>query len=420
MSNLVTSAEFATWDIVQITTQLGMLDGFWGQYTKAHEQLISLANDDAEIDTHQDAMVTQLDVYTNASIVMKRKLRDLELATQNATAAVNAANGAVLPNGIDNGGAAQNGVQAINADGMNRFLEKIKVPKFNGEQHRWLPFYESFKSMVHDRNFSSVEKFHYLYNSLTERARNVIGGLDTAESYDEAWTTLVKRYDNKRIIVNAHLQHFIGHQVSSRPNSDDLLALVDVTLVTIRSLRTLEVPIDQWDAIMVFLISRKLDDKTRDFWEIEQKSTDIPKLQDMLDCIEGRARTLQLAEETKGSVKPTPVGNQRPGQNRQRATVHTTVASSNAATTTSATCLLCKQDHWIHGCPQLSSVPAGERFKLIKGIPNLCFNCLRVGHMKNECRSSGCKHCNLRHNSILCRRQPSSSDDAFASTSNNN
>lgn len=165
MSNLVGDAAFATWDIVQITTQLEILDGFWGQYTKAHEQLISLANDDAEIDTHQDAMVTQLDVYTNASIVMKRKLRDLELATQNATAAVNAANGAVLPNGIDNGGAAQNGVQAMNADGMNRFLEKIKVPKFNGEQHRWLPFYESFKSMVHDRNFSSVEKFHYLYNN---------------------------------------------------------------------------------------------------------------------------------------------------------------------------------------------------------------------------------------------------------------
>lgn len=417
----VQGVEAETWDIIRYKTELEMFEGFWNQYSNAHEQLVAISINDDEIDVHHGVMTAQSDIYMDTMVLIKRKIYELERVQVAAAALANTV--VTSPPAVS----AQSTLNVNNTDEVNRFLEKIKVPKFNGEQHKWLAFYSSFKSMVHDKNYSSIEKFHYLYNSLIDRARHVIGGLDTADSYEEAWKTLVKRYDNKRLLVNAHLQHFVNFQLSSRPGSNDLLSLVDVTLLTTRSLRTMEVPIEGWDAILVHLISRKLDDKTREFWETEQKSTDIPTLQNMLDCIESRARTLQLAEEAKGTAnasRSNTNNNQRQQQGRPTAAVNTTVATTNLGTTP-AGCLLCKQDHWLHRCPQLTNAPVDTRFNLIKGIPNLCFNCLRVGHVKIECRSSGCKHCpdNQRHNTLLCRRGAQTAANSYqlalASTSHN-
>lgn len=417
ISERVIAPEFDTWDDIQLSTELEMLNGYWSQYNSAHDELVSIAIDDDEITVHDDALAAQTDTYTRTRITLKRKVAEFETAraTANAQAAATALHAAQSQNGLPSG--AQHAItHAPNTEDVNRFLERIKVPKFTGEQHRWLAFYSSFKSMVHDKNYSNIEKFHYLYNSLTERARNVIGGLDTADSYEEAWTTLVKRYDNKRVIVTAHLHHFVGFQLPNRPGSNELLSLVDVTRLTTRSLRALQVPVEHWDAILVHLIAQKLDDRTREVWETEQKSTEIPKLQDMLDCIENRARTLQLAEESKGAAKPSTTNeNHRQGTKRQSAVVNTsTVANVGAKTTTTGNCVLCKQDHWVHRCPQLNNTPVSDRFDLIKGISNLCFNCLRIGHTKINCQSRGCRQCpgNMRHNTLLCTQATQSSNTA--------
>lgn len=419
ISDRIKSPQIDVWDDIQLSNEMDMLNGFWAQYVAAHETLVSISMDETEIDVHDDAMAVQADIYSEAKVTLRRRIVDIERATANQQ-------NSMIQNGEFNGG--RTAVSTLtNTDEVNRFLEKIKVPRFNGEQHKWLAFYSSFKSMVHDKNFSNIEKFHYLFYSLTERARNVIGGLDTADSYEEAWATLVKRYDNKRVIVNAHLQHFVGFQLQNRPGSNELLSLVDVTRLTIRSLRTLQVPVDEWDAILVYLISRKLDERTRDFWESEQNSTDIPRLKDMLDCIENRARTLQLAEESKGTVKPsTNNENQRQGKRQAVAVHNTTVVSTNGATTSNqANCSLCKQDHWTNRCPQFNNKSPFERYELIKGIPNICFNCLRIGHIKRDCQSSGCRNCpgNERHNTILCRRNApltGTTQSAITSTAQSN
>lgn len=390
----VTGGDFDIWDVIQVETELNLLTAFWTQYLDTHEKLVSASADEVEVNVHQDAMTAVLDTYSDAVNVMARKLRDLRLQDERQRNTVRESVNVDRPSVVHN------------ADEINRFLEKIKVPKFTGEQHRWLAFYKSFKSMVHDKGYAPVEKFHYLYNSLTEKTRKVIGGLDTAESYEEAWDTLIRRYDNKRVIVNAHLQHFTGFQLPAKPLSDDLLSLVDVTNLTTRSLRTMQIPTEHWDAILVFLISRKLDDKTREFWETEQKTTEIPKLDEMLACIESRARSLQLAEEARGQTRSTNVRNTH---HRQPVTVHAAAtADSGTSSASRPYCLLCKQEHWLHACPRLDDTPVNDRFALIRGIPNLCYNCLRTGHVKKECRSSSCKHCpnNQRHNSILCRRGP--------------
>lgn len=404
----VRSAEIENWDKVKTETELEQMERAWMQFSQAHDDLIARSADDAEIMVHQTVSDNALDTMTNAVVVMKRRVNDLSQQEHDAAqrANINEHTHFVAPQAVQN------------ADEINRFLEKIKVPKFTGEQHKWLAFYKSFKSMVHDKNYSPVEKFHYLFNSLTDRARSVIGGLDTAESYDEAWNTLIKRYDNKRVIVNAHLQHFVGCTVSSKPGSEDLLALVDVTNLTVRSMRAMNIPVDEWDAIMVFLISRKLDNRTREFWESEQRSTDVPTLAAMLACLENRARTLQLAEEATPTVKQTTTNNQK-NTRTGRQTVTSNTAVTNTATA-QAQCELCKQEHWLHRCPQLLGAPIDQRFDMIKGMSGVCFNCLRVGHMKNECRSSGCKFCpnNQRHNSLLCRRNAQSSADKQQTANN--
>lgn len=71
-----------------------------------------------------------------------------------------------------------------------------------------------------------------------------------------------------------------------------------------------------------------------------------------------------------------------------------------ALVSTTVSCKICNGNHPIYKCENLQKLSIIDRMK--KMIEErLCINCLALGHLVKDCRSSTCKKCDKRHNSLL-------------------
>jgi len=69
-------------------------------------------------------------------------------------------------------------------------------------------------------------------------------------------------------------------------------------------------------------------------------------------------------------------------------------------TTTATSCKICSGNHAIYRSEELLKQSISDRMKSIRE-KKLCINYLNAGHVAKECRSSTCKKCAGRHNTIF-------------------
>ena len=124
----------------------------------------------------------------------------------------------------------------------------IKMPKFecgdfHGDPKKWIAFRDSFDVAVSQKDLSNVEKFHYLRGYLKGEALRAIDGLAvTNENYSEAYEILEKRFGNKLVIVNSHMEELcLIEAVEDKDDTKGLRKLYDTVEVNLRSLRALGV-----------------------------------------------------------------------------------------------------------------------------------------------------------------------------------
>lgn len=145
------------------------------------------------------------------------------------------------------------------------------------------------------------------------------------------------------------------------------------------------------NAIMAIVYS-KLDPVSKGIWDF-QLSVQNPKLDDLVDFLVKRAAMLKAEQISVTS-----------------ASSFTVQGSSNlpkATGTISRTkyCLYCDQaSHNIFHCTYFDGlvIQAKERFLRDEGR---CFNCFQR-HPMEPCVQGDCRKCNLKHNSMLCPRNP--------------
>ncbi|XP_073967600.1 uncharacterized protein [Choristoneura fumiferana] len=81
-------------------------------------------------------------------------------------------------------------------------LPQIQIPSFSGNYAEWQAFHDLFTVLI-DTNTSlqNVQKLHYLKASLKGDAEVLLRQFSiTEDNYDEAWSVLKRRYDNKRYV----------------------------------------------------------------------------------------------------------------------------------------------------------------------------------------------------------------------------
>ena len=172
-------------------------------------------------------------------------------------------------------------------------LERIKLPTFSGNFAEWQSFHDLFLASVHNnKNLSETEKIVHLKSCLTGEAASIVSSFQATDgNYKEARALVLKRFDQKREIVFAHIRKFDEFKPLREESSSGLRSLSDCINECVRSLKVQEVPVQHWDLIMVYHSLKKLDRESRKQWSLDQDE-DLPTLDEFIKFVESRAHAL--------------------------------------------------------------------------------------------------------------------------------
>ncbi|XP_011312924.1 uncharacterized protein [Fopius arisanus] len=125
-----------------------------------------------------------------------------------------------------------------------RALPEISLPKFSGIYQESRPWRDLFQSLVGiNQDIPGVERMHYLRLCLSGEPLKLISNLPVSEeSFRIAWRTLVDRYENKRLLVAAHLDQLLNPAPMKSHSASDLNLLTSSITEALSALKALDQP----------------------------------------------------------------------------------------------------------------------------------------------------------------------------------
>ena len=279
-------------------------------------------------------------------------------------------------------------------------LPSIDLPHFDGDFKSWAEFKDNFTALV-DSNpvIGDVQRLQYLKKSLCPEALVTISTLKTeARNYQVAWKALVEQYERPQLIVLSHINIMLHYppvvKESAAKSALKLRALYNTMHNNLEALRNLNEPVDQWNAILIAIISEKLDENSKQEWERScLHGNERKTVKDLFNLIKTRCQFLESLSTRQAlsgrDEKPFNRNKQRP----RSGTTHT-------ATVTKC-CIVCKGEHPIYKCENILQKTPKERKAIAKSL-QLCLNCLKANHTAMECTSHPCTKCNKgKHHALL-------------------
>ncbi|XP_015596422.1 uncharacterized protein LOC107268298 [Cephus cinctus] len=132
--------------------------------------------------------------------------------------------------------------------------------------------------------------------------------------------------------------------------------MLDTVLKHMRALKALKRPTDQWDYVMIYLVTSRLDPLTSKEWETSIKKGEIPKFTELTDFLAQRCRALEASSRTqKGPSNPTKQGKSDQGKSTK---VH--------VATTNVMCAFCEKHHPIYRCNEFVQLKVEQWIKEAK------------------------------------------------------
>ncbi|XP_073964597.1 uncharacterized protein isoform X2 [Choristoneura fumiferana] len=180
-------------------------------------------------------------------------------------------------------------------------LPPIDVPVFCGKSTEYIPFINLFNSLIHNnKSLDSVQKLYYLRTYLKSEPLDLIKNLPLeANNYEKAHKLLEDRYNNKYKIVNDHIHNILDMKPISRATSSTLREFISTTRQQLAALANLDTKVIHWDAIILCILSRKLDTFTARAYQLERDCSKDPSMQEFLGYLEKRALALENADQDR-------------------------------------------------------------------------------------------------------------------------
>ncbi|XP_066253850.1 uncharacterized protein [Euwallacea similis] len=250
-------------------------------------------------------------------------------------------------------------------------LPDLGLPSFFGNYETWFSFKSIFKSLVHDRiDLSETEKLLYLKLCCKGDALKIIDSFEITPGNDTLALNLLKNVMR------------IKRQSAIKDSATNVRKLIDTVQQHKAALEKLKLPVVKWDALLNPIILSKLDERTNHDWERKQCHTESPTVNQLLDFLTDKCFAL---ESSRGFSRPQP---HRPDKDR----------NENRGLAENVN--ICNENHFVYQCPRFTQLSVSEKYNEIRKH-KLCSNCLRVGLLNQECKSSGCKKCAKKHNTAL-------------------
>ena len=271
-------------------------------------------------------------------------------------------------------------------------LPKLTLPSFSAEYTQWVSFWDQFTTLVDSkRDMTNVEKLSYLKLALKGDAAQIVSSLlVTDANYDTAKRKLEERYNNKRSIVKAHLASIHALPAIKKESSVELRKLLESTNEHVQALEALRLPVDHWDAILVYWLLEKLDSESRKQVELTHTGTDVLTFKELTTFMDRRSRALESSGDHPevSTAKTTPKK------------VHQEAYSSTVDHSTSCQMKECNGSYSISQCDRYKQLGTRERKTVVRKL-KLCMNCLGR-HFVADCPSKlCCRTCNGRHHTSL-------------------
>ncbi|XP_039309667.1 uncharacterized protein LOC105206883 [Solenopsis invicta] len=343
----------------EIKSRLTRLDNYWEQFQERHFELIALEGFEASAYNKSDVFTTTEESYFSVRAQFLTALSKKQTPERR----------------------------------MNRKL-------FSGDQLAWEDFRDLFSSLVHNvPDIPAVQKLQHLRSCLSGEAAAVVAKAPVTDAaYEGAWSDLVARYDNRRILLFSYMRNLLSCPGLSKASPAELKRLLGVVTQSIRAFASLERPVDKWDDWFVHLLVTKTDSQTRLQWETSLgNSRNFPSFQQLRDWMENRIRALEVANP---DVSPTQAASASGSRAIKPARV-----SANATSTfkpkPNGKCPLCKENHLLSYYAKYKGLTVANQGELAKKF-NLCLSCLRTGHRVDACAATGrCLVCSGKHHTSL-------------------
>ncbi|XP_065084850.1 uncharacterized protein LOC135707056 [Ochlerotatus camptorhynchus] len=274
-------------------------------------------------------------------------------------------------------------------------LPQIKLQTFDGDIDDWLSFRDLYTSLIHEKaELPDVEKFHYLKGCLAGEAKALVDPLKiTSENYKIAWESLLKRFNNSKLLKRKQVQALVKLPSLTKESVTDLHKLADGFDRAIQILDQVIEPAEYKDLLLVELLSSRLDPVTRRGWEEHTSAKEQDTLQDLQEFLH---RRIQILESLPAKAEPK----NEPQQPRRKS--FSPKVSHNAVQWNTAKCPSCTEVHGLHTCPAFQKMSLSSRESFLRA-QSLCRNCLKRGHLARDCSSKfSCRNCKARHHTLLC------------------
>lgn len=357
-----------------LETRLQSVEKYWNTFQNAHQELINTTPKEKRADIPY-IVNEEYFIYEDLYLCLSGDLRDMLSA-------------------LEKGQSVKNQQTQLTASLEDKIkLPCIQPPVFTGNYEDWPTFQDLFLSLIHNNlSLTNVMKLHFLKNSVSGEALSLLKNISiTDQNYTQAWNILKERYGNKRIIVNTIMKRLFSQKKIYAQTASQIKSLLDTTSECLNSLRNLEISIDTWDPMIVYMVVLKLDTETHKDWEehsFKGSSNELPTWRDLRGFLETKFRTLEFISNATS-----------PSTSQFKQNTHKSFYVSSAPA--KRTCIKCNDDHTLSHCKEFSNLSTNERIEFAK-TNNLCFNCLLYGHSVFKCRlQTSCQICNRRHHSLL-------------------
>ncbi|XP_055543323.1 uncharacterized protein LOC129728878 [Wyeomyia smithii] len=260
-------------------------------------------------------------------------------------------------------------------------LLEIKLPTFGGRIREWVTFRDMFQSLIHRNDqLTDIDKFTYLRSSLVGEALQEIGTIEiSAANYQIAWDLLQKRFENKKLIVKAHLDALFAEEPIKRESYDALSHLISEYDRNLQMLNKIGEDTSNWGTILVYMICCRLDSATLRHWESHHSSKEVPTYDELIEFLRNQCSVLQSIAPTKSQFEI-------------RRSEHT-VSHTQTSVQSNGRCPFCGDGmHSAFKCQRFLKLKVAERYEKVKRC-GLCLNCLSPSHLVRFCTKGFCNHC---------------------------